>query len=58
VLLSDACWRDDTLLALLALARAQEAVIARWISAFGALGDAEGFRRVGQSIAILDPGRS
>jgi hypothetical protein len=54
VLLSDARWRDDALLALLALARAHEAVIARWISAFGALGDAEGFRRVGRSIAILD----
>jgi hypothetical protein len=54
VLLSDARWRDHALLALLALARAQEVTIARWISAFGALGDAEGFRRAGQSIAILD----
>jgi hypothetical protein len=53
-LVSDACWRDDALLALLALAREQEAVIARWVSAFGALGDAEGFRRVSRSIAILD----
>jgi hypothetical protein len=54
ILLSDARWRSHVLLALLALARAQEATIARWISAFGALGDAEGFRRVGRSIAILD----
>jgi hypothetical protein len=54
VLLSDVRWRDHALLALLALARAQEATIARWISAFGAFGDAEGFRRVGRSFAILD----
>jgi hypothetical protein len=54
VLLSDDRWRDHVHLALLALARVQEVTIARWISAFGALGDAEGFRRVGQSIAILD----
>jgi hypothetical protein len=54
VLLTDAGWRDHVHLALLALARAQEATIARWISAFGVLGDAEGFRRVGRSIAILD----
>lgn len=53
-LLRDARWRDHAHLALLSLARAQEATIARWISAFGALGDAEGFRRVGRSIAILD----
>jgi hypothetical protein len=54
VLLSDVRWRDHAMLALLALARVQEATIARWISAFGVLGDAEGFRRVGQSFAILD----
>jgi hypothetical protein len=54
VLLPDALWREYVVLALLALARAQEATIARWISAFGALGDAEGFRRVSRSIAILD----
>ena len=54
VLLSDARWRDHALLTLLALARVQEETIARWISAFGVLGDAEGFRRVGRSFAILD----
>jgi hypothetical protein len=54
ILLTDARWREDVVLTLLALARAQEATIARWVSAFGVLGDAEGFRRVSQSIAILD----
>jgi hypothetical protein len=53
-LLSDPAWRDHVHLALLGLARAQDKTIARWISAFGALGDAEGFRRVAGSIAILD----
>ena len=54
VLLRDGQWRDHALLAILALAHAQELTIARWISAFGALGDHEGFRRVGRSIEILD----
>jgi hypothetical protein len=54
VLLRDDRWRDHALFAILALARAQEATIARWITAFGALGDTEGFRRVGRSIGILD----
>ena len=54
ILLRDGQWRDHALLAILAFARAQETTIARWISAFGALGDYEGFRRVGRSIEILD----
>ena len=54
ILLRDDQWRDHALLAILAFARAQETTIARWISAFGALGDHEGFRRVGRSIEILD----
>ena len=54
ILLRDDQWRDHALLAILAFARAQETTIARWISAFGALGDYEGFRRVGRSIEILD----
>ena len=54
VLLRDGQWRDHALLTILALARAQETTIARWIGAFGALGDNEGFRRVGRSIGILD----
>ena len=54
VLLRDGQWRDHALLAILAFARAQETTIAQWISAFGALGDYEGFRRVGRSIEILD----
>ena len=53
-LLADAEWRDHALMTILTLARAQEATIARWVSAFGVLGDAEGFRRVGRSIVILD----
>jgi hypothetical protein len=53
-LLPDGPWREHVVLALLAFARVQEATIARWISAFGALGDAQGFRRVSRSIAILD----
>ena len=54
ILLRDGQWRDHALLAILAFARVQETTIARWISAFGALGDYEGFRRVGRSIEILD----
>ena len=54
VLLRDSQWRDHALLTVFALARAQETTIARWIGAFGALGDNEGFRRVGRSIGILD----
>ena len=54
ILLRDDKWRDHALFAVLALARAQEMTIARWISAFGALGDNAGFRRVGRSIGILD----
>ena len=53
-LIRDRQWRDHAVFAILALARSQETTIARWIGAFGTLGDNEGFRRIGASIRILD----
>jgi hypothetical protein len=53
-LLRDPAWCDRAMFALLTLARVQETTIARWVGAFGVLGDSEGFRRIGESIAIAD----
>ena len=53
-LLRDPAWCDHTLLAVLTLARVQETTIARWVGAFGVLGDSEGFRRIGESTGIAD----
>jgi len=53
-LLGDRAWCDRAVFALLTLARVQETTIARWVGAFGVLGDSEGFRRIGESIAIAD----
>lgn len=53
-LVEDDEWCDHALLTLLALARLHETTIARWVGAFGTLGDSEGFRRIGGSIHLTD----
>jgi hypothetical protein len=54
VLIQDDDWCDHAVLTLLALSRLHETTIARWIGAFGTLGDNEGFRRIGGSIHLTD----